>query len=113
MNYSKAVKRSLCDPHEIINSSAETEVGRKLTKAEWTLLTKKFSLRTIADSIEQVKHFCLFETALTSNFFSMVLELSNSCFYSQESQSTTASFLQTQHPGMVTASFMVNFHCPK
>ena len=56
MNYSKAVKCFLYDPHEIINSAAETELGRKLTNNEFLSLTKKFSLKTVSESIDQVRY---------------------------------------------------------
>ena len=64
MNISAAVKLSLQDPHEIINSSAQTELGRKLTKSEFLLLSQKFSLGTVSESIEKVQFFLLFESAL-------------------------------------------------
>ena len=54
MSYKDAVISSLKRPLLAINSSAETELGRKLTEEEVQHLTNKFSLDVVKAAVEKV-----------------------------------------------------------
>ena len=54
MDYSRAVKGSHMNPVPAIQSSAETELKRRLTAIELQTLSEKFSLETVACHIQKV-----------------------------------------------------------
>ena len=54
MNFSKALKDSLKYSVHSIQSSAETELGRKLSPDELRILSAKFKMGTILNSIKKV-----------------------------------------------------------
>lgn len=56
MNYAKALAASLSDNSDIgiIQSQAQLELKRDLSRAEKNLLSSKFSLKLIAKRIEKV-----------------------------------------------------------
>ena len=60
MNYSKAFEDSLKYSVHSIQSSAETELGRKLTSDELSILSAKFKIETVLNSINKVCHLDIF-----------------------------------------------------
>ena len=74
MNYSKAVKGGTTSQLISINSAAETEIGRKLTKIEISKLSGKFSLDEVMNSIEKVRSFFLLDDKLSSNILQYGLQ---------------------------------------
>ena len=56
MNYARAVKASTVQPLQPLQSSAETELGRKLTGAEIKCLEDRFSLNTAYSCVDKVKY---------------------------------------------------------
>ena len=51
MSYARAVKAK---PVQLLDSAAETELGRKLSEPEARLLDKSFSLSTVENCVEKV-----------------------------------------------------------
>ena len=51
MSYARAVKAK---PVQLLYSAAETELGRKLSEHESTLLDESFSLSTVENCVEKV-----------------------------------------------------------
>ena len=54
MSYSKAVRGFQANPAPSIQSTAETELKRKLTSDELQTLSEKFSLETVTSHIQKV-----------------------------------------------------------
>ena len=74
MKYSEAVK-SRCSPsvkHHTIQSSWETEYGRKITEADWANLQKFFSINETYSNVQKVTSFK--NRPEKNGIFSMVLE---------------------------------------
>ena len=56
MSYARAAKAK---PAQLLNSAAETELGRKLTELETRLLNERFSLSTVDNCVEKVNIYLI------------------------------------------------------